>query len=364
MPPPAFISYAREDAAFALRLAADLKARGANVWLDQLDIEPGLPWEREVQRALAACNHMLIILTPTSVEKDNVMDEIDYALKKEKRIVPIYYRDCEVPFRIGRLNQIDMRLDYESGLRALIRGLGAGEGATPPVDPGAGPVAGETREHPKDGLSYVWIPSGKFTRGCSRDDGGCYPNESPKHEVTITRGFWLGQTPVTEVAWARFLEATRKGARTLRSELPVVNLSWEDVREYCKWAGLRLPTEAEWEYSARAGNTEARYGKPEDIAWYWWNSGGRRCPVRGKQANGWKLYDMLGNVWELVSDWYGNYEKADAVDPKGPLNGEFRVLRGGSWRNGSRIIRASYRYRIKQGSRDSNIGLRCVWELR
>lgn len=127
--PPAFFSYCRADAEFALRLAEDLKAAGANVWMDQLDIEPGTPWDGAVEEALKSSPRMLVILSPVSARSDNVRDEVSFALSRQKRIIPILYRDCDVPFRLARLQHIDFRIDYARGLKALIRTLGIEEPA-------------------------------------------------------------------------------------------------------------------------------------------------------------------------------------------------------------------------------------------
>jgi Tol biopolymer transport system component len=122
--PAAFFSYCRDDSEFALRLAEDLKTAGANVWMDQLDIEPGMPWDRAIESAVTNCPSMLVILSPTSVNSDNVRDEISFALSKKKRVIPVLYRECDVPFRLARLQHIDFRADYAGGLKALLRTLG------------------------------------------------------------------------------------------------------------------------------------------------------------------------------------------------------------------------------------------------
>ena len=96
--PTAFFSYSRDDSGFVLRLAADLKATGANVWLDQLDIEPGQRWARAVQDALTASPRMLVILSPSSVTSTNVEDEVTFALEEHKTVIPVLYRDCKIPF--------------------------------------------------------------------------------------------------------------------------------------------------------------------------------------------------------------------------------------------------------------------------
>jgi len=118
--PSAFFSYCRADSEFALKLAEDLKAAGANVWIDQLDIEPGVPWDRAIQEALTKCQRLLVILSPVSVDSENVNDEISFALGKQKRVIPILYRDCDVPLRLVRLQHIDFRSDYKKGLGTLL----------------------------------------------------------------------------------------------------------------------------------------------------------------------------------------------------------------------------------------------------
>lgn len=122
--PRAFFSYSRLDSEFALKLAKDLRGAGAAVWLDQLDISPGEHWDSAVEKALANFSTMLLILSPSSVESTNVMDEISFALEENKLVIPVLYRDCKIPFRLRRLQHIDIRVDYEKGLGELLRTLG------------------------------------------------------------------------------------------------------------------------------------------------------------------------------------------------------------------------------------------------
>jgi formylglycine-generating enzyme required for sulfatase activity len=226
---------------------------------------------------------------------------------------------------------------------------------------GTSTPASETRENPNDGLTYVWIPPGKFTMGCSPGDATCGDDEKPAHEVTITQGFWLGQTPVTQQAYQRVMG--RNPSHFKGPRLPVESVTWDEARAYCKAVGMRLPTEAEWEYAARAGATAAHYGNPAEIAWYSFNSGSKTHEVGQKQLNGFGLYDMLGNVWEWVADWYVGYQKAAAADPTGPSRGQSRVLRGGSWGDLAMIACASYRGRGVPSDRNSRFGFRCAGEL-
>ena len=122
--PTAFFSYSRDDSEFVLRLAEDLKAAGANVWLDQLDIEPGQRWARAVQDALNKAPRMLVILSPSSAESTHVEDEVNFALEEHKTVIPVLYRDCTVPFQLRPFQYVDFRTDYARGLKVMLKTLG------------------------------------------------------------------------------------------------------------------------------------------------------------------------------------------------------------------------------------------------
>jgi formylglycine-generating enzyme required for sulfatase activity len=232
-----------------------------------------------------------------------------------------------------------------------------------------GPAPGTAMTNPKDGLKYVWIPPGSFAMGCSPGDKECASDEKPPHQVTITRGFWLGQTEVTVGAYKRFAAAngrhmpydTKFNISWANDSMPVVNLNWNDAHDYCAWAGGRLPTEAEWEYAARAGGTGVRYGPIDEVAWYSYNSGKEIHETAQKRPNAMNLYDTLGNAWEWVNDWYDQnyYQNSPSQDPAGPASGEFRVQRGGSWLYGSWLARVSLRSRLHPGYRYVDLGVRC-----
>jgi sulfatase modifying factor 1 len=235
------------------------------------------------------------------------------------------------------------------------------ESVTRPIAPETGEP--KVRVNPKDGQKYVWIPPGTFQMGCSPGDGECYFDEKPAHRVTISKGLWMGQTEVTQEAYQRVLGrhlSWFKGER-----LPVESVTWSDAKEYCGEVGGRLPTEAEWEYAARAGGAVARYGDLDAIAWYSTNTGSKTHEVGGKQANAWGLYDMLGSVYEWTGDWYGEkyYENGEKVDPQGPPGGQYRAVRGGSWGTSPTYARVSGRDRFEPGARYVVVGFRCAGEL-
>ncbi len=131
--PIAFISYSRHDSEFVMRLASDLKKAGASVWLDQLDISPGQRWDRAVEGALETSPALLVVLSASSVDSMNVMDEVSFALEKKKTVVPILMEDCPIPFRLRRIQHVDFRRDYARGLTALLIHLGVSSPEHPPA---------------------------------------------------------------------------------------------------------------------------------------------------------------------------------------------------------------------------------------
>ncbi len=127
----AFFSYAHEDAEFAQRLAKDLRAGGAAVWMDRLDIKPGQRWDRAIEDALAKCPQLLVILSPAATESTNVMDEVSLGLEEGKTVLPVIHRQCKIPFRLRRLQYVDLTRNYDEGLSRLLETLGF---AAPPSE--------------------------------------------------------------------------------------------------------------------------------------------------------------------------------------------------------------------------------------
>lgn len=262
------------------------------------------------------------------------------------------------------------------------------------------PVRGATIENARDHLRYVGVPTGGFQQGCSKFDPDCNADERPAHEAALSRGFWIGQTEVTVGAYRRFTSSTHRsmppepvfGDRQLNPgwrdlQQPIVNVDWYDASAYCAWIGGSLPTEAQWEYAARASATGARYDDLLKIAWFGDNAGEAPLNATGVlQAdpraflgilsrnhnaahsvgllapNQFDLFDMLGNVWEWTADWYGAdyYYSSKRFDPIGPPSGEARVLRGASWADPAATVRVSVRGRRPPSTQSVDTGFRCV----
>ena len=216
-------------------------------------------------------------------------------------------------------------------------------------------------------IELVLLPGGTFTMGCTASNVyGCNTDENPTHSVTLTQAFYLGRYEVTQGQWVAKMGSNPSSfaGQSDSASRPVEQVSWTTVQGYLSATGMRLPSEAEWEYACRAGTTTAfNNGSSDDatvgtIAWYSSNSGSQTHAVGGKAANALGLYDMSGNVFEWVNDWYGDYSSSAQTNPTGPASGSYRVLRGGSWFYNAAYVRSSYREHTSPGISYGIIGFR------
>jgi formylglycine-generating enzyme required for sulfatase activity len=232
------------------------------------------------------------------------------------------------------------------------------------------PDESSTFTSPTIGAEFVLIPAGTFTMGESSGD---------THKVKISKPFYMQTTKVTQGQWQTLMGSNPSHFKDCGENCPVEQVSWNDIQDFIRKLNsmegtdkYRLPTEAEWEYAARSCGKQETYAGTSieselgDYAWYSANSGRTTHPVGQKIPNGLGLYDMSGNVWEWVLDWYRAHQSflvplfLSVTDPTGPSSGSQRVLRGGSWLNRAHECRAAFRRFYAPDIRSSNLGFRLV----
>ena len=238
---------------------------------------------------------------------------------------------------------------------------------------GVGVVPGATRQNSAskqpvpsvDGM--VWIEGGTFMMGSEGEgswlSGGGFQDEKPQHKVSLD-GFYMDTTEVTQEQCERAIGKNPSKFKNCQT-CPVDNVTWNEAKEYCQKIGKRLPTEAEWEYAARAGTRTRFYWgntKDDNYMWYMGNAHHQTHPVAQKQPNAWRLYDMSGNVSEWCADWYDKsyYGGSPERNPQGPVSGKTRVLRGGDWISGGLVPSSTRRLDNKPDKRNNYYGFRCV----
>jgi formylglycine-generating enzyme required for sulfatase activity len=373
-PRQVFISHATADAAFAHRLADDLRAEGWRVWIAPDSIRPGEKWVEAIERGLETSGVFVVALTPAAVESRWVRTETNAAIglsqDDEIRFISLDVEACRPGILWRQFQYISFRQSYEVGAGELLRWLD-GE-APPPKGKKATETPVETfrrnvstppsdrRIHEETGIELVRVPPGPFLYG---DD---------KKTVELPE-FWIGRSPVTNTQYKRFLDANPAYSVPFRddhwakpynwdkqtraypadkADHPVVLVRWNDAKAFCDWAGLRLPAEREWEKAARGDKDGRVYPWGDD-----WVDGqcntveagvGGTTHVGQYSPYGDSPYgcaDMAGNVWEWTSSWHKEGG---------------RVLRGGSWGRDRRFAHVSLRLNYPPGRADVRLGFRPV----
>ncbi len=393
-----FLSYAREDLAKAERLANALEKLGWSVFWDRSSILAGEDFEEVIEVAIDAASCMIVAWSEASKRSDWVRGEAQLG-REQKKLVPILLEPVKPPIAFRALhtenfaewNGQQHSEEFQKLQRAVERLVGqeSGKSRTNDVTPlkpnilsstkRLSPVVETSNESGQRFIEpgMVTIPAGSFQMGSIKDKYA-----QPVRTVTFIKPFMLGGSPVTFAEYDLFVGAT--GQRNPgdegwgRGKRPVINVSWDDAIAYSQWLSAetgkryRLPSEAEWEYAARAGTTGDYYwddrDNAEDFAWFDINSKGKSHPVGEKQPSSFGLYDMSGNVGEWVQDcWHDNYQNAPtdgtAWEEKNSGNCSRRVLRGGSWFGDADYLRSASRSRLNPDSRDFDIGFRLAQDL-
>ncbi len=431
--PQVFISYASADKAIADRVCDTLEKAGVPCWIAPRDIPPSADYPAAIVEAVRSTRVLVLVLTEHAAGSPHVLSEVGHAFNAKKRIIPFRLSAAPLPEDLEYFLSLTQWLDAPNGctddnlkrlteatrgalagattvrgpvlLRRNTRWLAlaaavlalivgtviiwrsrrasirnptqpaavtttsstAGNGAALEMPPAA--AKPKTWVNPMDGQTYVWIPPGEFTMGCSEADSECTDDEKPTHPVSIDKGFWLGQTEVTLAAYRKYADRLGATVPDGAGDMPATEVSWAEAKTYCAAVGGRLPTEAEWEYAARGGKPGAYYGVVPEIAWYAGNSGDAPHAVGKKKPNAYGLYDVLGNVREWVLDRYFNkYDVAapatgDAVEQPLAPNAS-TVARGGFWESEAAAIRVSHRSALATDSADPSIGWRCASDHR
>ena len=367
-------------------------------------------FERVIIENIMARAHFVLLLTPSALDRcgdpqDWLRREIATAMKSQRNIVPLMIGgfNFESPAVEKHLEGEVAKLSAYTALRIPVDYFGEAmvrlreKYLDVPLDAVLHPTSSTTQKIAKSqqiaansaprakleleqahqdvnrpepsGYELVLIKGGTFMMGSDESD-----HEKPVHKVAVP-DFYMGRYPVTNEEYSRFIKATGYqeprywGDRNFNQpRQPVVKVSWHDTKAFAKWAGLRLPSEAQWEYACRAGTTTRYYtGDSEDdlnrAGWYYENSGDKLHPIGEKEPNAFGLYDMHGNVYEWCEEhWHDNYKGAP-VDGSARVDrdeGSVRVVRGGSWSRGAVSCRAANRYRYAPGYRSYSSGFRLV----
>jgi formylglycine-generating enzyme required for sulfatase activity len=410
-----FISYRRDTGSEVARLIQEyLEGQGFDVFLDVDGLGAG-HFDEQLLREIESRRNFVLICSPGCLERcvherDWVRRELEHAIQTDRHIVPVeippfaWPEDAAMPPAVAELKRHNSFEYNHSHWRTIkptlvkrLRVKRAGAAVTSEVAPApkVAPAPATSRqprapqtwcdviaESPdpsvvtdaqgrarmlatglpwkvrdrKTGIVMLLCPPGEFMMGSPASEAGRGACET-QHRRTIGKAFYLGETEVTQEQWLRVKGENPSYFRAAKN--PVEQVSWDDCQRFCASTGLRLPSEAEWEYACRAGTTGAYAGPLDAMAWYGVNSGNRTHAVASKKVNPWGLFDMHGNVWEWCEDGYGDYPVGAATQTAArAAEVGARVLRGGGWLDYASVCRAAYRFSIAPGHARYYVGFR------
>ena len=380
-----FLCHSSGDKPEVRNLYQRLSSDGFDPWLDEEKLLPGQEWEVEIPKAVKTSDVVIVCLSHKAITKAGyVHKEIKSALDEAEKqpegtifLIPLKLEECDVPERLQRWHWVNLFEEkgygrLMSSLRFITGTITSGSNSKtnviqrPEEKRGTEMSAYYTNSI---GIKFARIQKGWFMMGLEE-----FEFEQPIHKVTIDRPFFFSIFPVTQREWKAIMGGNISHFKG--DDLPVENVSWDDVQEFIKNLNekenthkYRLPSEAEWEYAARAGTTtQYSFGDDDsklgEYAWYSENSGDKTHPVGKKGANPWGLYDVHGNIWEWVQDeWHDTYNGAPS-DGSAWEDGirAIRVNRGGSWFSDARNCRSARRY-FFPGYRCHYLGFRLLQEV-
>jgi formylglycine-generating enzyme required for sulfatase activity len=417
-----FISHSSKDKSIADAVCSELEKAKIRCWIAPRDIRPGEKWAAAITNAIENGKIMVLIFSSNSHNSDDVLNEILLAKDAHAIIIPFKIENIlpkgEMKYYLTRTHWLDaMDPPTEKHIQLLVESINQfikvpSSISIPDVTARVEAVklktqkgiekkqkeerAIEIREkQPKReeeikekeersksqeipnsiGMEFALIPEGEFMMGSPSNEVGRYEDEGPVRRVKIPKSFYMGKYEVTQKQWRDIMG--NDPSRFNGDNLPIEQVSWNDVQKFIKKLNkkentikYRLPSEAEWEYAARAENSTRYFfgdddSKLGDYAWYHGNSEGRTHPVGQKKPNSWGLYDIHGNVWEWVQDKYQDtydFVPTDGSSWESEISKQ-RVLRGGAWSDNTRDCRLAYRGHDVPGDCDSFLGFRLVRSL-
>jgi formylglycine-generating enzyme required for sulfatase activity len=394
-----FLSYASEDRALIEPIYLVLRAQRHKVFFDRADLPPGEEYDSRIRQAIEASHLLIFFLSPASLDAGSyTLTELRIAQKNWEhpagKILPVLLRGIELDRVPPYLKSVTF-LEPEGNLTATVadevhriavtrrrRLLKNGaKGLAAAVVIAIASYFYLANRQPSqettglDGAPAVLIHAGNFTMGDDED--------APLREIYVD-GFYLDKYEVTTSRYAKFLRATGSvkapeswEAVNLDSggNLPVVGVDWGDADAYCRWAGKRLPTEAEWEKGARGGDgrpypwgndeptsARANFGKSPASPY---QGGLSAVGSHGAGRSPYGVEDLAGNSSEWVADWFAeSFARGDVRNPKGPETGTGKVIRGGGWYDPADRIKSTKRYHARPATRADDIGFRCARDLK